>query len=69
MRLLIIVLLLLTVGAFQTYLAHLFNLHQGLQHMVYTHWYEYVVEALFYSFFWCIVSSLFKQRGNYASTN
>lgn len=45
-------LIFLLVGVGQTAVAHMFRMHGDLAHMQYTHWFEYVVEAVFYTVWW-----------------
>lgn len=45
-------LIFLLIGVVQTFILHVFNLHSDLPHMAYSHWLEYVFEALFYTAWW-----------------
>jgi hypothetical protein len=36
-------------GLLQMILARYFNLHEGLEHMIFTHWWQYAIESFFYS--------------------
>lgn len=55
MRIVKIIVVLLIIGALQTGLAHGLDLHRGLLHMQYHHWWEYAFESLFYSFWWWFI--------------
>jgi hypothetical protein len=42
-------LLFITTGMIQMLLVRWLGVHDGLEHMVFNYWWEYVVEGLFYS--------------------
>lgn len=55
-------LILLCAGMLQMTIARVIGVHDGLEHMVFTHWWEYALEGLFYSFFWWLIVSWLKQQ-------
>lgn len=43
------ILIFIITGAAQMGLGRLIGVHDGLEHMVFTHWWEYAIEGLLYS--------------------
>lgn len=42
----------LSIGMLQMILCRWLGVHDGLKHMIFTHWYQYFLEGIFYSFFY-----------------
>ena len=47
---LILICILIITGMTQMIIARLLGLHNGLDHMIFNYWWEYILEGLFYSF-------------------